>query len=118
MDAVMCFIRVAVLSGGLIFISLNLITCIPAFDHGFSSVIHRFLAACLPSIPGHLPKYHPHLPDIHHSLRSGILLSASYILGRETHCTGQAGAVFAIGLFLAAYRIWLFGLRHYSSTGS
>lgn len=118
----MLYMTVAVLSGGLIFISLNLITCVSAFWimdsvpvtrivfelHEFAkyplaiypNIIRIFLTFI---IPFGLASYYP----------------ASYILGRETPLyLAWLAPLFAVGLFLVAYRVWLFGLRHYSSTGS
>jgi ABC-2 type transport system permease protein len=43
---------------------------------------------------------------------------ASYLLGRDVGRLAFMGPVVAAVLLLIGYRTWLFGLRHYSSTGS
>lgn len=43
---------------------------------------------------------------------------ASYILGRDVGGMAFAGVGMAVLLALVSYRWWLFGLRHYASTGS
>jgi ABC-2 type transport system permease protein len=42
----------------------------------------------------------------------------SYLLGRDVGVLAWLGPVVAAVLLLIGYRTWLFGLRHYSSTGS
>ncbi len=116
------YLAMAVLSGGLIFISLNLITCVSAFWimesvpvtrvvfelHEFAkyplSIYPNFVRFVLTFIiPFGLASYYP----------------ASALLGREVPWGLAWGApLMALGLFALAYRVWLFGLRHYGSTGS
>jgi ABC-2 type transport system permease protein len=43
---------------------------------------------------------------------------ASRMLGRDVGIMAWLSPVVAGVLMLAAYRVWLFGLRHYSGTGS
>jgi ABC-2 type transport system permease protein len=43
---------------------------------------------------------------------------ANVLLGRDTGVFILLGPVVAIVLTLVAYRIWLFGMRHYNSTGT
>jgi ABC-2 type transport system permease protein len=44
---------------------------------------------------------------------------AEYLLGRDiSPILAWAGPFVAAGFFFIAYRVWLFGLRHYSGTGS
>ena len=116
------YIVIAVISGGLIFISLNLITGVSAFwvldsvpvirvvfeTHEFA----KFPLAIYPRaigirmtwlIPYGFASFYP----------------ASYLLERGVSPVLAWGGPFvAVGLFFLAYHVWLFGLRHYSSTGS
>lgn len=43
---------------------------------------------------------------------------ASYLVGRKTGWIASASPLVAAGLLFAAYRFWLFGLKHYAGTGS
>ncbi len=43
---------------------------------------------------------------------------ASFLLGRDVGMLAWLGPVVAIVLLMIGYRFWLFGLRHYSGTGS
>ena len=43
---------------------------------------------------------------------------ASYLLGREIGGMAWAGMGVAVVMLVVGYRWWLFGLRHYASTGS
>jgi ABC-2 type transport system permease protein len=43
---------------------------------------------------------------------------ASYILDRDVGLLAWAGVVIAVVLLVLGYRFWLFGLRHYTGTGS
>jgi len=43
---------------------------------------------------------------------------ASYLLGKEAGTLVWAGPLVAATLLFIGYRVWLFGLRHYASTGS
>ena len=40
------------------------------------------------------------------------------LLGRDVGVLVWLGPVVAVTLLLIGYRLWLFGLRHYASTGS
>jgi ABC-2 type transport system permease protein len=117
----LAYLIMAVLSGGLIFIALNLITCVSAFwimdsvpvtrvvfeTHEFSkyplSIYNRGVGILLTwLIPYGFASFYP----------------ASYLLGRDVGVLAWLGPVVAAVLLLIGYRTWLFGLRHYSSTGS
>jgi ABC-2 type transport system permease protein len=116
------YLILVVMSGGVIFIALNLMSAVSAFwvmdsvpvvrvlfeMHEFAkypltiypvavTVILTFL------IPYGLTSYYP----------------ASYLLGKEIPLIFAwiAPLVAAVLLFIG-YRVWLFGLRHYASTGS
>lgn len=115
------YLVTAVLSGGAIFIALNLITATSAFW-------------VMDSIPLTLTIFNTHefakYPLTIYPRAIGILMTwlvpygfasfypASYLLGRDTGWFVWTGPLVAAGLLVIAYRVWLFGLRHYSSTGS
>ncbi len=116
------YLVVAVLSGGLIFIALNLIAGVSAFwvmdsvpvirvvfeTHEFTkyplTIYPRAISFLLTAlIPYGLASFYP----------------AGYILGRDVpRLLAWAGPVAAALLLFVGYRFWLFGLRHYSSTGT
>lgn len=118
----MLYLAVAVVSGGGIFIALNLITGTSAFwivesvpvvrvlfeMHEFAkyplSIYPRAIGLLLTFVvPYGLASYFP----------------ASYLLGRPVPMAlVWAGPLAAAALLLVGYRFWLFGLRHYASTGS
>ncbi|MBI3177470.1 MAG: ABC-2 family transporter protein [Chloroflexi bacterium] len=111
----------AVLSGGAIFIALNLITATSAFwlmesipvtqvifnTHEFAkyplSIYHKGISLILTwLIPYGFASFYP----------------ASYLLGRDVGAMAWLGPVVAAALLAISYRVWLVGLRHYSGTGS
>lgn len=116
-----CYLFVAVLSGGLIFIALNLLTCVSAFwivdsvpvtraVFEFSqfaryplSIYPRAISILLTwLIPYGFAAFYP----------------ASYLVGRDIGWMAWLPPVVAVLLCLISYRVWEFGLRHYTSTGS
>ncbi len=116
------YLAIAVLSGGGIFIALNLITGVSAFwivdsvpvirvifeTHEFSkyplSIYPKAIGILLTwLIPYGLASFYP----------------ASYLLGRDVPLALAWAAPAAAALLLwFGRRVWLFGLRHYSSTGT
>ncbi len=115
------YLALAVLSGGVIFIALNLITAVSAFfilnsipvtqvvfnTHEFAkyplTIYPRAVGLALTwAIPYGLASFYP----------------ASYLLGRDVGPLAWAGPPAAALLLALAYRFWRFGLRHYSGTGS
>lgn len=119
--ATILYLLVAIISGGLIFISLNLMTSISAFwvmdsvpvirmvfeTHEFARyplTIYgrgiRILMTWL--IPYGFASFYP----------------ASHLLGRDVGLLAWLAPFVALILLLIAYRVWLFGLSHYASTGS
>lgn len=115
------FLVVAVLSGGAIFIALNLITAtsafwivdsIPAIQIIFNT--HEFARYPLNIygkgvrnlmtwvIPYGFASFYP----------------ASYLLGREAGNLAWFGPPIAAALLFVGYRVWLFGLKHYAGTGT
>ncbi len=115
-------VALAALSGGLIFFGLNLITAVSAFwvmdsvpvtrvvfeTHMFAryplSIYPRAIRILLTWLfPYGLAAFYP----------------ASLVLGRAVSPALAWGApLAALVLVLIGYRTWLFGLRHYASTGS
>jgi ABC-2 type transport system permease protein len=111
----------AVLSGGLIFIALNLITCVSAFWIMDSVPVTRAV------FDNHLFAQYPLTiyPRAVSNLLTWVIpygfasfYPASFLLGRDVGVLAWLGPVVAVVLLLVGYRFWLFGLRHYSGTGS
>ncbi len=114
-------LALAALGGGIIFIALNLLTCVSGFwvmDNApvtlavhewhefakyplsmYSSTIKNVLTWV---IPYGLASYYP----------------ALFVLGRDSSPLAFAAPVMGFVLMFIAYRAWLIGLRHYASTGS
>lgn len=115
------YLLMAVLSGGAIFIALNLITCVSAFWIMDSVPVTRVV------FDNHLFAQYP-LTIYPKAI--GIWLTwlipygfasfypASYLLGRDVGALAWLGPLVAAVLLVVGYRVWLFGLRHYASTGS
>ena len=115
------YIIISVLSGGLIFIALNLITATSVFWIMESIPVTQMIFTM-----NEFAKYP--LNIYHSSIR--ILLTwiipygfvsfypAGYLLGRDVGPLVWLSPLVALVFIFIAYRIWLFGLRHYSSTGS
>jgi ABC-2 type transport system permease protein len=115
------YLVIAVLSGGLIFIALNLITCVSSFW-------------ILDSVPVTRAVFDNHLfaqyPLTIYPKAIGIVLTwlipygfasfypATYLLGRDASLVVWLGPVVAIVLLVIGYRFWRFGLKHYAGTGS
>ena len=116
------YLIIAVISGGMIFIALNLITGVSAFW-------------IMDSVPVVRVVFETHefakFPIIIYPKAIGILLTwlipygfasfypASYLLERGiSPLLAWAGPVVGGVLLFIGYRIWLYGLKHYSSTGS
>jgi ABC-2 type transport system permease protein len=112
---------VAVFSGGVIFIALNLLTCVAAFWIVDSVPVTRMV------FDNHLFAQYP-LSIYPKAI--GILLTwvvpyglasfypASYLLDRELGWVVWLAPLAAAVLSFIAYRFWVFGLRHYSGTGT
>jgi ABC-2 type transport system permease protein len=112
---------VAVLSGSVIFTALIIISAVAAFwitdslavtelvfgNHRFAyfplTIYPRgFIFALTWIVPYGFASYYP----------------AAYLLGRDVGALAWLGPFIAAALAVLSYRVWLFGLRHYSSTGS
>ncbi len=115
------YLVIAVISGGLIFVGLNLITAVSAFwivesvpvtrsvfeFHEFAkyplTIYQRGIALLLTwLIPFGFASYYP----------------AAYLLGRDAGIYAFMGPLVAAILLVIGYRFWVFGLRHYASTGT
>jgi ABC-2 type transport system permease protein len=115
------YLIVSVISGGAIFFALNLATCVSAFwivesvpvtravfeNHLFAqyplTIYPRTIGFLLTwLIPYGLASFYP----------------ASYLIGRDIGALAWMPPIFAAVLVFAAYRFWIFGLKHYSGTGS
>jgi len=116
------YLAVMVLSGGFIFIALNLMTSVSGFwlmdsvpvtrvvfeMHEFAkyplTIYPRFIGVLLTAlIPYGFASFYP----------------ASYLLGRDQSPVFVWGApLVAGGLMMVGLAVWRFGLRHYSSTGT
>lgn len=115
------YLLMAVLSGGLIFIALNLLTCVSSFWIMDSVPVTRLV------FDNHLFVQYP-LSMYPRAI--GIWLTwivpyafasfypASYLLGRDVGALAWLGPLMAAILLVISYRFWLFGLNHYSGTGS
>jgi ABC-2 type transport system permease protein len=115
------YLVVSVISGGVIFIALNLITATSAF----------WITESIPvtQIVFNMNEFAKYPLNIYHGAIR-ILLTwlipygfvsfypASYLLGRDTSPIVWLSPVMAAIFIFIAYRAWLFGLRHYSGTGS
>jgi ABC-2 type transport system permease protein len=114
------FLIFSIAGGGLIFFSINLITCVTSFwiydSLPFMIAIHethnfakypitifpwsiKFVATII--IPYAFAGYYP----------------ASYLIADKNTELVWAGPLVTIVLVIASYRLWLFGLRHYTSSG-
>ncbi|NJL92699.1 MAG: ABC transporter permease [Anaerolineae bacterium] len=115
------YVLVAVLSGGLIFIALNLITATSSFWIMNSLPLTRAV------FENHLFAQYPLsiYPRAIHTALTWLIpygfasfYPASYLLGREVGVLAWLGLPVALLLLAFAYRLWLLGLSRYSGTGS
>jgi ABC-2 type transport system permease protein len=115
------FMLIMILSGGAIFIALNLITGTSAFwlmdsvpvmrvvfdFHAFAeyplNIYPKAISIFLTwVIPYGLASYYP----------------STHLMGVNTNQLAWLAPLMAILLLLIGYQVWLFGLRHYAGTGS
>lgn len=111
----------AVLTAGAIFISLNLMTASTAFFIVESIPITQIIFNVNEFARYPLTIYHP----VIQFLLTWIIpfgfasyYPASYLLGRDVGLLACVGPLVAVILLFISYRVWLFGLRHYTSTGT
>ncbi len=112
---------VAIISGGLIFIALNLISACTAFWLMDSIPVtrliydnHEFAKYPIAIYPGVIRVVLTFL----FPYAFASFYPASYLLGRDASLIVWLGPAVAVVFCIIAYRLWIFGLRHYSSTGS
>lgn len=118
----MGYLAIMVISGGFIFIALNLITCVSGFWLMDSVPVTRVVFDV-----HEFAKY----PLTIYPRAIGLLLTfvipygfasfypASHLLGRDVAPALAWGApLVAAALLFIGLRVWRFGLRHYSSTGT
>lgn len=115
------YLVVAGLSGGLIFVALNLITAVSSFWVVESIPVtrsvfemHEFAKFPLTIYPKSIDVILTWL--IPYGFAS--FYPASYLLGRQIGPLAWLGLPVAIMLLFLGYRLWVFGLRHYTSTGT
>lgn len=115
------YLVVAVLSGGAIFIALNLITAASAFWIVESIPVTQIVFNTHEFAKYPLTIYHRGLQIMMTWLIPygfASFIPASYLLGREAGALAWLAPVVAAVLLAIGYRAWLFGLRHYASAGS
>jgi ABC-2 type transport system permease protein len=115
------YLALAALSGGAIFVALNLITATTAFWIIESIPITQIVFNMHEFAKYPLSIYQPSIVllltwIIPYGFAS--FYPASYLLGRDVGVYAWAGPVVAAVLLFIGYRFWLFGLRHYVGTGS
>ncbi len=112
---------VGVLSGGGIFIALNLITCVTSFWIIDSVPVTRLV------FDNHLFAQYPLTiyPKMVNILLTWIIpygfasfYPASYLLSRDIGNIAWFGPFIAAFLLFIGYRFWQFGLKYYSGTGT
>lgn len=115
------YLSLAVLSGGGIFIGLNLITCVTSFW-----IMNSVPVTLAVFQTNEFAKY----PLDIYGKTIGIALTwlipyglasfypASYLLGREIGYMAWVMVPVAAVLLFGGYRFWLVGLKHYGGTGS
>ncbi len=115
------YLLLAVVSGGVIFMALNLITSVTAFFMTMSTPVMWAVHDTNEFAKFPLTIYHKAIGlALTWLLPFGFasFYPASYLLGRNTTVLVWLGPVVAAVLLFIGYRLWLFGLRHYASTGS
>jgi ABC-2 type transport system permease protein len=112
---------VGVLSGGFIFIALNLITCVTAFWIVDSVPVTRLV------FDNHLFAQYPLTiyPKAINILLTWVIpygfasfYPASYLLNRDVGNLAWFGPFVAAILLFIGYRLWQTGLKYYSGTGT
>jgi ABC-2 type transport system permease protein len=115
------YTAVAVLSGGAIFMALNLITCVSAFWIMDSVPVTRAI------FDNHLFAQYPLTiyPKAINILLTWLIpygfasfYPAAHLLGRDVGPLAWLAPLVAAALLAIGYWLWGIGLRHYASTGS
>lgn len=115
------YLLVAVISGGLIFFALNLATCVSCFWIINSVPVTRAV------FENHLFAQYPLsiYPRAFYLMLTWLIpygfasfYPASYLAGHDVGVMAWLSPLVALVLVFLSYRLWLFGLSHYSGTGS
>lgn len=115
------YVLVMVLSGGVIFIALNLLTAVSAFWLMDSIPVTRVIHETHEFAKYPLTIYHRGIGFVLTWLLPYGFASfypASHLLGRDVGLLAWLGPLVAAVLLAISYRVWLFGLRHYAGAGS
>jgi len=115
------YLIVAVISGGVIFIALNIITATSAFWIVDSVPLTRAVFELHEFAKYPLSFYHKSISILITWLVPYSFTSfypASYLIGDDIGLLTYAPPLVAIVLATVAYQVWQIGLRHYSGTGS
>jgi ABC-2 type transport system permease protein len=115
------YLVMTVLSGGLIFIALNVITATSVFWMVESIPVTQMVYTMNEFAKYPLSIYQGGIRILLTWIIPYGFVSfypASYLLGRDVGPMVWLSPVVALVLSGVAYRFWLFGLRHYSGTGS
>jgi ABC-2 type transport system permease protein len=115
------YLLVTVISGGLIFIALNLLTATSVFWLMESIPVTQMVFTMNEFAKYPLTIYHAGIRILLTWIIPYGFVSfypASYLLGRDVGLLAFLSPVVAGVTLLVSYRVWLFGLRHYSGTGS
>ena len=115
------YLALAVVSGGVIFIALNMITCVTSFWITDSLPVtlavfqtHQFVRYPLPIYAGWIRVLMTWI--IPYGMVS--FYPASQLTGHNPGLMAWAPPAMALLLAVLGYRLWTFGLRHYTGTGS
>lgn len=115
------YLLVATLSGGAIFIALNLITAVSAFWIVDSIPVTRAVFETNEFAKYPLPIYNKAIGTLMTWLIPYGFASfypAAHLMGVEVGYLAWIGPLVAAALLWLGYRFWLYGLRHYAGTGS
>lgn len=115
------YLALAVLSGGAIFVALNLITAVTAFWITDSLPVTLAVWQTNQFARYPLPIYAPWIRVLMTWVIPYGMVSfypASELTGHNPGLMAWVPPVMAIFLLVVGYRLWVFGLRHYSGTGS
>lgn len=115
------YLALAILSGGAIFIALNMITSVTAFwiTDSLPVTLAVFQTHQFARYP--LPIYAPWIRVLMTWIIPFGLVSfypAAQLSGHNPGLMAWAPPVVAVLLTVIGYRLWMFGLRHYTGTGS
>lgn len=115
------YLVLAVLSGGAIFIALNLITATSAFW-----IVESIPLTWIVFNTSEFAKFPLNIYGRGIQVFMTWLIPygfasfypANYLLGRDSSFLVWSGPIFAAGLLVLSYQVWKIGLRHYGGTGS